>query len=490
MTDYSENFQLWCSECVRISDKLTGLPVAFELNAPQRRVAEIMEKERREGRPIRILMLKARQWGGSTLVQAYIAWMQLVRHRSRSALVCAHNKDAAAVVRSTFSRIVDCYPERMREDYEAKEWKLQPYERTQNILYLPARDCKIAIATANKPDAMRSTSIHFAHLSEAAFWADGDEEAASAIIRTVSSTIPLSAESVMVIESTANGKDNYLYHEWQRAVKGESDKLPVFVPWFEIEMYSLQLSKSEEERLMRSLTPYERELALLGADAPHIAWYRRKSKEFRSREEMMAEFPSTPEEAFATSVRKAFAPDELPEIIAMPEEMEPKLVVVMPEVDNEPGRLALFAIDRGKMITLRSLMAENLDALMSRAETIARKSGAGICIANRIDSTGASHGRWCERRAIDARLRLMCDRDDNAVVEISDSLVGDMIDIHAQLLREHRICDTDEVMTEAYSEFARGKGKWMADVLLRLMGSYILHPYLSEERLKLSDFIK
>lgn len=78
--EYTEDFERWCRECVSVTDKLTGAVVPFVLNAPQRRLAAVMEEQRRAGKPVRVILLKARQWGGSTLVQVYMAWMQLVRH--------------------------------------------------------------------------------------------------------------------------------------------------------------------------------------------------------------------------------------------------------------------------------------------------------------------------------------------------------------------------------------------------------------------------
>lgn len=89
-----------------ITDKLSGRGVPFRLNAAQRRVARIMEGQRRAGKPVRIIMLKARQWGGSTLVQAYMAWHQLVRAKGRNALICAHVKDAAAPSNNKNSHLV------------------------------------------------------------------------------------------------------------------------------------------------------------------------------------------------------------------------------------------------------------------------------------------------------------------------------------------------------------------------------------------------
>ena len=60
------DFEYWCVTCVRIKDKMSGRDIPFRLNAPQRRVAAMLEEDRVAGRPLRLIMLKARQWGGST----------------------------------------------------------------------------------------------------------------------------------------------------------------------------------------------------------------------------------------------------------------------------------------------------------------------------------------------------------------------------------------------------------------------------------------
>ena len=67
------DFEFWCVTCVKIKDKLSGQDIPFRLNAPQRRVAAIFESQRTASMPIRAIMLKARQWGGSTLTQMYMA---------------------------------------------------------------------------------------------------------------------------------------------------------------------------------------------------------------------------------------------------------------------------------------------------------------------------------------------------------------------------------------------------------------------------------
>lgn len=67
------DFEYWCAECVKIKHKTLGTTVPFVLNRPQRRVLSVMEDDRTAGRPIRIMLLKARQWGGSLLyIYSYI----------------------------------------------------------------------------------------------------------------------------------------------------------------------------------------------------------------------------------------------------------------------------------------------------------------------------------------------------------------------------------------------------------------------------------
>ena len=107
------DFEYWAASCVTIRHKTTGRRVAFVLNAPQRRVAALLEDDRRAARPLRLIMLKARQWGGSTLIQVYFAWIQIVHRRGWNSLICAHVKDVAAGIRGMYTRMLADYPEEL-----------------------------------------------------------------------------------------------------------------------------------------------------------------------------------------------------------------------------------------------------------------------------------------------------------------------------------------------------------------------------------------
>lgn len=306
---YMEDFPRWCEECVTVIDKLTGAPVPFRLNAPQRRVAAVMEGQRRQGKPIRLILLKARQWGGSTLVQVYMAWMQLVRHRGWNSLICGHVKDASANIRGMYSMLLREYPASLKGERPA-EWAFTPFEGSRNINAIAARDCRVTLASALASNSVRGGNYQMAHLSEVAFWGDGDPEVAERTVRSIAGSVALEPETLVVMESTADGEDNFFHEEWERAVSGKGDKAPVFVPWYEIEIYRRPFASEQERReLAEGMDDYERSLLLRdGVTLEGVNWYHSKRREYATHEQMMAEYPTTPEEAFTASAAPPLDP--------------------------------------------------------------------------------------------------------------------------------------------------------------------------------------
>ena len=72
------DFEYWAYSFIFIKDKVSPKDIPFKLNRAQRRVLNKLEKLRKAGKPIKFILLKARQWGGSTLVQIYMLWIMLV----------------------------------------------------------------------------------------------------------------------------------------------------------------------------------------------------------------------------------------------------------------------------------------------------------------------------------------------------------------------------------------------------------------------------
>ncbi len=70
------------------------------------------------------------------------------------------------------------------------------------------------------------------HASEFAFWPGDKRETWIGVMQAV----PAERGTLVIIESTANGFDEF--HElWEAAVNGESDFVPMFFPWYELPEY-------------------------------------------------------------------------------------------------------------------------------------------------------------------------------------------------------------------------------------------------------------
>lgn len=304
MERFRDDFELWALKCVKIIDKDSKQLIPFVPNAPQRRLLAFLEERRRLGVPVRIIMLKARQWGGSTLVQLYFAWIQIVHRCNWHSIICAHNKDTASAIRGMYSRLLANYP----REYWPGEGKpvMRPYEGSANSRVIPDRGCVITVASSENQDSSRGMDYSMAHLSEVAFWKKSTLHDPMDVIRSISAGIARHPYTIVVLESTANGVGSYFHREWLRASQGESDKEPFFVPWFEIERYREHVSDPEE--FSASLSPYESMLhSTLKAPLEAVKWFRGKSREYQDRRSMNAEYPSTPQEAFAESDLAVFS---------------------------------------------------------------------------------------------------------------------------------------------------------------------------------------
>lgn len=301
------DFEYWAVTCVRIKDKISGADIPFSLNAPQRRIVALFETDRIAGRPLRFIMLKARQWGGSTLVQMYMAWIQTTQCRNWHSLICAHVKDTATTIRGMYSAMLSSYPDDLWDGDERPAFR--PFEASRNTRLIAGRGCRVTVGSSENQEAVRGNDYSMAHLSEVAFWSDSTQRSPDRFIRAVCGAIALTPLSLVVMESTANGVGNYFHSEWLRAEAGDSDKTPIFVPWHEIEIYRTPVDNPKQ--LWDSLDDYERNLWNRGLTLEMIAWYHTKRREYPSHSMMQAEYPTTPVEAFVNTGHGVFDINEV-----------------------------------------------------------------------------------------------------------------------------------------------------------------------------------
>ena len=293
------DFEFWCYVGVKIKPKTGGQLIQFMLNRAQRKILLKMEEMRLKGLPIRIILLKARQLGGSTVIQIYITWIQLRHKTNWNSLIAAHINQAATNIRSMLKIVVNNYP------FEKME--LSPFEGTQNIKIIKQRSNKVTIGSMETPDSIRSDDVALFHGSEIGLWKKTDGKKPEDLIQSILGTIPDLPLTVVALESTAKGIGNYFHRTW-----GESKRTgvysPVFVAWWEIEMYQRQFESQQEKiDFIKSLNEYEMYVWNLGATLEGIKWYRNKINEYNGDKVIMAsEFPSDDVEAFQSSGQRFF----------------------------------------------------------------------------------------------------------------------------------------------------------------------------------------
>lgn len=302
------DFDYWAWTCARIKDKVRPEIVPFRLNRGQRRVVEALESDRLAGRPMRLIVLKARQWGCTTVVEMYIAWLQCCRVRNWHSLLCSQVQGVSGSIRGMLETMLRHYPSELWEGDEAPS--LRAYQGQSGIRELAGRGCHITIATSESVNSVRGSDYAMAHLTEVAFWKDTPTAKPTDFIRTICGAIAREPLTLIVLESTANGAGNYFHREWLRSVRGASDKQAVFVPWYEIGIYREPVA--DAKALWESMDDYERDLwHRHGLTLERIQWYHSKRSEMADHTSFMAEYPTTAEEAFACTGAAVFAPEAI-----------------------------------------------------------------------------------------------------------------------------------------------------------------------------------
>ena len=326
------DYPFWAAMFVYIKRKGGGTDVLFRLNRPQRKLIKRLEKMRKAGKPIRLILLKARQWGGSTAIQIYMAWLQLVHEVGLNSLIIAHQGTGSDEIKDMFDRMIKSYPVEMLhelgEAYAPNEPKMVGVGKSGNIFRVPQRNCKIKIGTAERPNSCRGGDYNLVHLSEVALWKETDGKKPEDIVRSACSGILLRPYTMIVYESTPNGVGNFFHKEYLAAKKGLSQFEAMFVAWFEIEQYELPFANEAEkyafakklfENRRNDEVKSDREepdtylwrLWEKGATLEAIHWYVSERSKYTNHGDMASEYPSDDIEAFTYSGRKVFSSEDV-----------------------------------------------------------------------------------------------------------------------------------------------------------------------------------
>jgi hypothetical protein len=319
------DFPTYAKHCVRIRTK-DGEVRPFILNRVQLRLNEIIEKQYNATGKVRVVILKARQQGLSTYTSAWIYW-RLSQLQAKKGLVVAHKADSTKAIFGMYQRIHKLMP---------PTHGLKPttsYSGRKELVFSDL-DTGVVVATAGGDDIGRGETLTHVHCSEHAFW---QPSTASENWNALLQAVPNTPETAIVVESTANGITGIFADLWRGAVDGTNGFIPFFSPWFDSPEYALPvddnfLSSPEEEKLIEAHGLTFEQLA-----------FRRQRIALNGRDAFLQEYPATADEAFITTGRPVFVPEQINDLI---QASEPPLCYMALEggvfEEHSRGELAVY----------------------------------------------------------------------------------------------------------------------------------------------------
>lgn len=309
---YMENF-------LKIRDKNSQL-IPFKLNTAQQAFEKIIEETEKAGKLHRYIVLKARQLGISTYSTGRM-FAKTATHENINTLIIAHEDKATLNLFNMNKLYYDELPSAIRPMKKYSNERALVFENPTNDeeekALNPGLRSKFTIATAGTTETARSGTYHNVHVSELAFFPN-PEKTMTALLQCV----PDKPNTLVVIESTANGVGGYFYDMWLAAVEGKSDFIPVFLPWFIDKEYSTPFPDSKTAKDFKAAVNYKYK----GTNGEYIyteeyilkKMHKLTWEQLYWRDRTIAnkcggdidlfkqEYPSTPEEAFIASGRPRF----------------------------------------------------------------------------------------------------------------------------------------------------------------------------------------
>lgn len=283
----ANHFDVFAPSVLRIIPKSGGVPVPFGLNEAQRFLHRKLEEQRIATQKVRAIVLKGRQQGISTYTEGRYYW-RLSHLSGKRAYILTHEQPATDNLFGMVERFWENAPPEHRPHLGASNAK----ELVFDLL-----DSRYTVATAGAKGTGRSATAQFFHGSEVAFWPHAKTHLAG-----IGQTVPDLPDTEIIYESTANGTANVFHELWQAATRGESEFMPVFIPWFwqgeyrKVAPAGMELDDEEEE--------YR---DAYGLDLDQMAWRRNKiATDFSSDVSLFdQEYPASAELAFASSSPRA-----------------------------------------------------------------------------------------------------------------------------------------------------------------------------------------
>jgi hypothetical protein len=185
-------------------------------NRAQRTIHEKLEKQRAETGMVRAIILKGRQLGCTTYVQA--RYFQRTNFRANlSAFVLAHQVESTIKIFGMAQK----FRQNLPSDFQI------PLEKDTERAMVMVGGSSYTVGTAGSAQIGRGMTVQLFHGSEVAFYENADQ-LSTGLMQTVADV----SGTEVIFESTANGPGNFFYNLVMGAIAGRNGFILVFIPWY------------------------------------------------------------------------------------------------------------------------------------------------------------------------------------------------------------------------------------------------------------------
>lgn len=255
-----------------------------------------------DSRPIRGCILKARQLGMTTFMQAWM-YVRCETKRYHNAMTISYDDESTKEIFYSKTRFI-----------HDNMWFPRPTRRLrgETVQFDAPHGSAFYTRTAGNQNAGRSQTIQLCHLSEVPMWDAPDE-----VLLSVKQCVPMRPGTAQVIESTAKGRVGPFFDTWQGAVREANDFIPFFAPWFWDPDYSIPVTGATRQREWDKLTAMDRAyMERHDLTIQQMAWRRWKIRNDLEGQErrFRQEYPADADEAFLTTGNPVFNPELVREL--------------------------------------------------------------------------------------------------------------------------------------------------------------------------------
>lgn len=220
------------------------------LNYLQRKMLAVWRRCEELGIPCRIISLKPRQKGCTTLSGGLCYWLQRAR------------KVSACIIGGQYSQTENAWKITQNyHKYDPCDWGNTGAINARAAKW--SNDSEMVPETARDYDAGRSGTYQFLLATELGRWSEDGAANASEVLSGILKCVPSIPGTTVILESTAKGKSGEFHDRYQDALPAErflAGEMPppggyvsVFAPWFEFDDSAFRLTPAQKDEMQRTL---------------------------------------------------------------------------------------------------------------------------------------------------------------------------------------------------------------------------------------------